>query len=646
MPPTVADALVLTFTTGMSLRAWEATGMLRREWALYDRLRAHYGKVVLVTYGGPDDAKIGAGLGEGVHIVCNEAQLDEAGYLAGVPGRVRGLLAGAKTAVVKTNQMMGGHAAVSIARNLREAGMRVGLEARGGYHWSRFAAFDQGAGSPAAREAMLRERELCLAADMVVGTSPAMVGDLTWAHGLDPERAVLIPNYVLPDIPVRGAGERQKCTVMFAGQLVARKRVDMIIEALALLREAGSEAELLIIGTGPEEARLKALAAERGVTATFEPRMPHDEMLERMSKCTVYMQASSMEGHPKTVIEAMATGAPVIVTTSPGLGRVVQHGMTGLVMPPDPAAFARALEGLLGDEAWREALGTAAMAEVTRTMSLDCVLEMDLGVQRRALELAGSKAHPPIGGVRFDPELLEGDVETITETWARALQGFSRRLPAKKRAQFLMALDTPMYHMQGAAAVEADGGLHPKHRLMQYHDFFVDRIKAGEKVLDLGCGVGALAASIAERSKAEVTGMDWSEEVLSKARQRAAASGSAGPNLKLTYSLGDITKDQCKGQFDTIVLSNVLEHIAERPKRLREWASWYGSKKFLIRVPAFDREWRAPFKKELGVEWRLDDTHETEYTREQLEKELGEAGLKIRECVTRWGEYWVLAEAA
>ena len=45
---------------------------------------------------------------------------------------------------------------------------------------------------------------------------------------------------------------------------------------------------------------------------------------------------------------------------------------------------------------------------------------------------------------------------------------------------------------------------------------------------------------------------------------------------------------------------------------------------------------REPGGTELGVEWRLDDTHETEYTREQLEKELGEAGLKIRECVTRW----------
>jgi hypothetical protein len=75
------------------------------------------------------------------------------------------------------------------------------------------------------------------------------------------------------------------------------------------------------------------------------------------------------------------------------------------------------------------------------------------------------------------------------------------------------------------------------------------------------------------------------------------------------------------------------------------WREWYGAKTFLIRVPAFDREWRVPWKKELGVEWRLDPTHETEYTLPQLEAELREAGLRVADCVTRWGEYWVRAEA-
>jgi hypothetical protein len=114
----------------------------------------------------------------------------------------------------------------------------------------------------------------------------------------------------------------------------------------------------------------------------------------------------------------------------------------------------------------------------------------------------------------------------------------------------------------------------------------------------------------------------------------------------LSFTQGDITKDRAAGTFDTVVLSNVLEHITERPERLRQWREWYQARRFLIRVPALDREWRVPWKKELGVEWRLDVTHETEYTQAQLEDELKRAGLRGTEWVIRWGEYYVAAEPA
>jgi SAM-dependent methyltransferase len=183
--------------------------------------------------------------------------------------------------------------------------------------------------------------------------------------------------------------------------------------------------------------------------------------------------------------------------------------------------------------------------------------------------------------------------------------------------------------------------MHPKHRVMRYHDFFVDRIRPGERVIDLGCGVGALAASIAERSKARVTGMDWTAANLDKARAIAAQRGLAE---RLSYTQGDITRDRAPGRFDAVVLSNVLEHIQNRVERLRQWREWYDPSRLLIRVPAFDREWRVPWKRELGVEWRLDVTHETEYTQAELDKELRRAGLVPAEWVARWGEYWVVAK--
>jgi SAM-dependent methyltransferase len=250
-------------------------------------------------------------------------------------------------------------------------------------------------------------------------------------------------------------------------------------------------------------------------------------------------------------------------------------------------------------------------------------------------------------GVRFEPELLEARTSDCVGSWARAIGAFSRRLPAKKRAEFLLALDSAVYPMQGEAAVAAsrDGGdgLHPKHRLMRYHDFFVDRIRKHERVLDLGCGVGALAISIAMRSGADVTGLDLSDRNLAEAKARADLAGVA---LRTTFECGDITSHRVSGRFDTIVLSNVLEHLRDRAALLQRWLAWYAPTRFLIRVPAFDRDWRVAYKKELGIEWRLDPTHETEYSRAQLDAELSEGGLYVTECLTRWGEYWCEARRA
>lgn len=245
--------------------------------------------------------------------------------------------------------------------------------------------------------------------------------------------------------------------------------------------------------------------------------------------------------------------------------------------------------------------------------------------------------------VKWDPTLLEGDVAAAVGAFQRSVHGFAKRLEPRKRAKFVLALDSALYSLQGEAAIEAEGGLHPKHRLMQYHDFFVGRIRKDERVIDLGCGVGALACAIASRSGAWVTGMDWSRKNLDGAAARAKSMGLSPAPI---FHSGDITMARVEGQFGVVVLSNVLEHIAERPRRLRTWLSWYGPSRFLIRVPAFDRDWRVPYKKELGVEWRLDLTHETEYTREQLTRELGHAGLRIVDLQAVWGEYWLEARPA
>lgn len=641
----IADALVLTFSDGVSLRIWAETGLLEREWVLYERQRHRFGRFVLVTYGGADDRDYLSRLGPGVALVCNERGLGTAEYLGAVPALVAAALGDARDVIVKTNQMSGGEAAVAITQALRRAGRTVGLVARGGYLWSQFAAWESGAASPAAALAGEREGRLCRAADVVVGTTRQMVDDLAWRHGISESRLAVVPNYVTTDELV-SAVERNKDEVLFAGRLAPQKRVDRLLEAAGRLRpELKERVTLAIVGSGPLEGALREQARALGVRAVFEGRKPHDELLERMRRCCIYAQTSAYEGHPKTVIEAMSVGTPVLVTNAPGLREIVRHGHSGLCVPPEPEAIALALEGLLDDAAWREALGVAAAAQARAQYGLDQVLDLEAVVYRRAL-VAGSQARPEPDlsrAVTWDPALLGAGPAAMVSAWERSLAGFARRLEPRARAEFLAGIDAPVYTMQGLAAVDADGGLHPKHRLMRYHDFFTDRIRGGERVVDLGSGNGALSASIAEHARARVVGMDWAAANVEKARRRAAERGLSGT---LEFVQGDITTDRAPGAYDVVVLSNVLEHLKDRPALLRKWREWYGPRRFLIRVPAFDREWRVPWKKELGVEWRLDPTHETEYTARALEQELREAGLRITEWITRWGEYWVVAEAA
>lgn len=185
-------------------------------------------------------------------------------------------------------------------------------------------------------------------------------------------------------------------------------------------------------------------------------------------------------------------------------------------------------------------------------------------------------------------------------------------------------------------AVEYDGGVHAKHRLMQYHDFFVDRVKPDERVLDIGCGYGAVAYSVASRAHAMVTGMDLNADNIAKA-------GRLFQHPNLTFMQGDVLKDLPENSVDVVMLSNILEHIERRVEFLQGVHQRLAPRRWLIRVPMFNRDWRVPLRKELGLFYFSDRTHFTEYTQESFEQEIADAGLAIVHLQINWGEIWAEA---
>ncbi len=209
-------------------------------------------------------------------------------------------------------------------------------------------------------------------------------------------------------------------------------------------------------------------------------------------------------------------------------------------------------------------------------------------------------------------------------------------LPPREALAFLLQLDNTLYKQISKGSARYNGGVHTKHRHTRYHDFFVERIAASERVLDIGCGNGALTRDIAERSGASVDGVEIDPSKVEAARRDR-------PHPRVRYFVGDARTYPYDGRYDVVVMSNVLEHLEDRAAFLRQLRGAVRSGRFLIRVPLFERDWRVPLKRELGVEWRLDPTHAVEYAEGEFDRELSEAGLKLRERKVLWGEIWAEA---
>jgi len=207
-----------------------------------------------------------------------------------------------------------------------------------------------------------------------------------------------------------------------------------------------------------------------------------------------------------------------------------------------------------------------------------------------------------------------------------------KKILLKNLIKFLIKLNNFTYEKISKYCVILENGIHPKHRIMKYHEFFLENIKESDNVLDIGCGNGFISYKISKKAK-EIVGIDINPENIKIALKEYKAN-----NIK--YILGDITEYKFENKFDVIIMSNVLEHIKNRIDFLISLKD--KADKFLIRVPCIERSWLDIYKKELGVEYRLDKSHYTEYTVSSFTEEMIDAGLKITNLIIKFGEIWAV----
>lgn len=202
------------------------------------------------------------------------------------------------------------------------------------------------------------------------GTAVVAVSELTGARlAARRWRGALgvVPNGIPLEeiVRVTGAQERHGPPLIYAGRLLEEKRVDVLLRAIARLAPRIPGPLLTIVGTGPDEARLRDLADELKLegSVTFTGRLAETSAVwERLGRAQVAVQPSSREGFGIFPLEAMAAGLPVVYCESSesALPELVRDGVEGITVEAEPEALAAVLDRLLSDRAERERLGAAA----------------------------------------------------------------------------------------------------------------------------------------------------------------------------------------------------------------------------------------------------------------------------------------------
>lgn len=212
-------------------------------------------------------------------------------------------------------------------------------------------------------------------------------------HALDLHR--FDPDHAAP----AAAGMRQRLTgasetplVGVIGRLVAQKRQRALLEVWPRVLAAVPAARLVVAGDGPDQPELARCAQEMGIadSVTFLGHVPSEEVPGLLGALDVLALPSLHECMPIALVEALAMARPVVATRVNAVPDVLEHDVTGLLVPPgDGEALARATIDLLEDRARGRRLGEAGRAFVRQRFSAESQVEAVLGIYDRLLAHAG-----------------------------------------------------------------------------------------------------------------------------------------------------------------------------------------------------------------------------------------------------------------
>jgi glycosyltransferase involved in cell wall biosynthesis len=208
--------------------------------------------------------------------------------------------------------------------------------------------------------------------------------------GVRPKDIIVIPNAVrLPAQPNKdyGLSAGQPVRIAALGRLHEKKGFGVLIQAIGSLNRHGIDCSCVIAGEGPERRKLEGAIRDESVAAKVTLPGWTNDVADFLSGADLFVLPSFQEDFPLAVLDAMASGMPIVSSAIDGPKDFLVDTQTALLVPPDdPAALANALRRLIEDGALRERLGRNARAAAEQNYSFEAVARQLGSAMRNVLD--------------------------------------------------------------------------------------------------------------------------------------------------------------------------------------------------------------------------------------------------------------------